>query len=43
MERTKLPDINQKVNDMSLNEDYGADNQVTDYTQANTKGMLTNS
>ena len=43
MERTKLPDINQKVNDMSINSDYGADNQVTDYTQDNTKGLLTNS
>ena len=32
MERTKLPDINQKVNDMSVTSDYGGDNQVTDYT-----------
>ena len=32
MERTKLPDINQKVNDMSVRSDYGVENQITDYT-----------
>ena len=41
LERTKLPDINAKLQNISMVSENDPDNRVTDYTGTNTKGLLT--